>query len=335
MARATLKTIAEQTGFSITTVSRALKDGPEVKPDTIQQVKEVATELGYRPNTSGIGLKTGQTFVLALIIPFIRPGDVIGDVGTLSLIEGLTAGISDTDYHLTVIPRNPEEDDLAPVRHVVEKGLADGVILTSTLVNDKRIPYLHEKKVPFVTFGRTELATPHPWYDIDNADFVYQAARHLYQRGRKNLLLLTPSPEFMYGWHRITGFRRAAHEFGIQIDDQRSVLIESDSDDHRVFVEQACAWDNPPDGYICGTEVAALVISSTLQNQGMRPGVDVDVVTMETSRLAEFYHPPMTAFKEDLHYAGRLLSSLLLRALAGEPASDLQVLDRLTITERG
>ncbi len=335
MTRATLKTIAEQTGLSITTVSRALKDGPEVKPATVARVKEVAEQLGYRPNTSGISLKTGQTFDLALIVPVIKPGDVIGDIGTLSLIEGLTAGISGTHYHLTVIPHNPDEPDINPVKYVVEKGLSDGIILTSTRANDERVRYLNEKNIPFVTFGRTELATQHPWYDVDNADFTYQAARHLYEKGRKNLLLLTPEPDYMYGWHRITGFRRTAAELGIKINDETNIKIETNADEHRAFVEAACQWDNPPDGYICGTEIAALAISSALQNQGLTIGKEVDVITMEASRLAEFYHPPLTAFSQDLHRAGRILSKLLLQAIAGEPAETLQVLDRVEITVRG
>jgi LacI family transcriptional regulator len=334
MSRATLKTIAEQTGLSITTVSRALKDGPEVKPKTIARVKEVAATLGYRPNTSGISLKTGQTFDIALIVPVIKPGDIIGDVGTLSLIEGLTAGISDTNYHLTVIPQNPEESDMNPVKYVVEKGLSDGIILTSTRANDERVRYLNEQNIPFVTFGRTELATQHPWYDVDNADFTYNAARYLFEKGRKNVVLLTPDPDYMFGWHRIAGFRRASLEFGREIDDSRNILKETNTDDHRHFVEQAAKWDTPPDGYICGTEISALGVSSTLQNLGIMPGENVDVITMEASRLAEFYHPPLTAFTQDLHHAGRTLSSLLLKALDGEPPEKLQVLDKVKMTVR-
>ncbi len=334
MSRATLKTIAEKTGLSITTVSRALKDGPEVKERTIARVKEIASELGYRPNTSGVSLKTGQTFDIALIIPVIKPGDIIGDVGTLSLIEGLTAGISDTNYHLTVIPQNPDEPDINPVKYVTEKGLADGVILTSTRTNDERVLYLTEKGIPFVTFGRTELSTQHAWYDVDNADFTYQAASHLYKKGRKNLVLLTPDSDYLYSWHRKAGFRRAAMEWGQEINDQQNILLETNTHDHSKFVKDAAGRVTPPDGYICGTEIAALAISSTLQTLNLTPGKDVDIITMEASRLAEFFHPPVTAFTQDLHRAGRILSTLLLRAIQGEAVENLQILDKVSITER-
>jgi LacI family transcriptional regulator len=234
-----------------------------------------------------------------------------------------------------VIPQTPDEPEIDPVKYVVEKGLADGIILTSTRANDERVKYLNEQQVPFVTFGRTELATQHPWYDVDNADFVYQAARYLYLKGRKNLILLTPDTEYLYGWHRLTGFRRAALEFGYDISDDANILVESTTNDHQAFVEDAAKRETPPDGYICGTEISALSVSSTLQKLGIMPGKDVEVITMEASRLAEFYHPPLTAFTQDLHRAGRMLSTLLLRSIDGEPAHKLQILDKVTMTKRG
>ncbi|MBL8893261.1 MAG: LacI family DNA-binding transcriptional regulator, partial [Rhizobiales bacterium] len=62
-ARPTLKTIAELTGLGVTTVSRALKDGPELSLRTKQRVRNVANEIGYLPHRAGVRLKTGKTFV--------------------------------------------------------------------------------------------------------------------------------------------------------------------------------------------------------------------------------------------------------------------------------
>lgn len=85
MSKATLKTIAQYTGLSVTTVSRALKDGDDVKQPTKEIVKAAAEKLGYRPNLSGIGLRTGKNYNVCAILPVQRPGDVVGDIGTLAL----------------------------------------------------------------------------------------------------------------------------------------------------------------------------------------------------------------------------------------------------------
>ncbi|HSK39014.1 MAG TPA: LacI family DNA-binding transcriptional regulator, partial [Arenibaculum sp.] len=66
--RPTLKTIAELTGLAVTTVSRALKDGPDLNAETKARVRAVAAEIGYRPDRAGVRLRTGRTYVVGLIL---------------------------------------------------------------------------------------------------------------------------------------------------------------------------------------------------------------------------------------------------------------------------
>ncbi|TIL51291.1 MAG: LacI family transcriptional regulator, partial [Mesorhizobium sp.] len=66
---ANLKQIAAELSLSVTTVSRALKDGPEVQPSTIARVKEAAKRVGYLPNHYGRALKTGRTLTLTAVLP--------------------------------------------------------------------------------------------------------------------------------------------------------------------------------------------------------------------------------------------------------------------------
>ena len=63
-----LKTVAKALGLSVTTVSRAFKDGPEVRPETIKRVKSTAGKLGYVPNQGGLILRTGRNYTIALIL---------------------------------------------------------------------------------------------------------------------------------------------------------------------------------------------------------------------------------------------------------------------------
>ena len=66
--RPTLKTIAAATGLAIATVSRALKDAPDIGEETKRRVRETAERLGYRPNRAGVRLRTGKTNVIALVL---------------------------------------------------------------------------------------------------------------------------------------------------------------------------------------------------------------------------------------------------------------------------
>src|SRR4249919_262840 len=67
-SRPTLKTIAFMTGLGVTTVSRALKDAPEIGEATRRRVQLVAQQVGYRPNRAGVRLRTGKTNVISLVL---------------------------------------------------------------------------------------------------------------------------------------------------------------------------------------------------------------------------------------------------------------------------
>ena len=113
----TLKTIAFMTGLGISTVSRALKDGPEIGADTKARVKLIAREIGYRPNRAGVRLKTGKTNVITVVLNAGEDGS-----GFFSnFVYGISDALSGTSYHLVVTPYSLS-DPMAPVRYIVAEG---------------------------------------------------------------------------------------------------------------------------------------------------------------------------------------------------------------------
>ena len=185
--RPTLKTIAFLTGLGVTTVSRALKDGPEIGEETRQRVKLIAQQIGYRPNRAGVRLRTGKTNVISLILNVQDEG-----YGFLSaFIYGISQGLADTNYHLIITPYSLA-DPMEPVRYIVETKSADGIIISRTEANDPRVRYMQAHGMAFATHGRTEIETPHAFCDYDNAEFAREAIRQLLARGRRKIALLGP-----------------------------------------------------------------------------------------------------------------------------------------------
>src|ERR1700722_20387933 len=136
----TLRTVAAHLGFSVTTVSRALKRGPEVHKDTIEQVAAAALALGYRPHLAGINLRTGRTHAVGLFLPLERSGE-INNLAS-SLIEGVSASLTAVDYRVTVVPVTKSEQSLDAVKELVRARSVDGVILKNTKPQDERVKFL-------------------------------------------------------------------------------------------------------------------------------------------------------------------------------------------------
>ncbi len=334
MSKATLKTLAEYTGLSVTTVSRALKDGDDVKQVTKDKVKAAAKKLGYRPNLSGVGLRTGLNYNVCAILPVDKPGEIVGDVGTLELIGGLTAGLQGTPFHLTVLPMEPDKDPMEPVRYAVENNLCGGIIFSLTQTRDERVSYLTDQNVPFVTFGQTEMSIEHAYVDVDNYDAAYRAATFLYERQRKNIRLLSSANIYTYSWHKYYGARRAAleHGFGFEFDD--NVIFDTDVQNYRTLGHELMQGNNSPDGIICGSEISTCGILAGVQDAGRKIGRDVDIVTIETCDLPSFFMPPPPGFRQNFHFVGSKLSEFIIKRIHGEDIKKLQVVDKMAFHAR-
>ena len=166
--RPTLKTIAALTGLSLSTVSLSLRDGNKLKKSTNDKIAKAAAQVGYVPNRAGVRLRTGRTNVLALILS----ADENSLDFTRSLIHGIGTELRKTRFHLNVIPEIDPNDPVLSVRYVMDNRAADGVILTHTSARDPRVQLLMDADFPFVSHGRTEFYSQHPYHDFPAEQFV-------------------------------------------------------------------------------------------------------------------------------------------------------------------
>ncbi len=321
-ARPTLKTIAESTGLGVSTVSRALKDAPEIAERTKERVRAVADSIGYRPDRAGVRLRTGRTQVISFILD---PHEEIVGYGN-SVILGLSRGLRDTGYHLVVTPSFLGSDPMDPVRYVLDTRAADGLVFSRTKPLDERVRYLVARDFPFVSHGRTELGLPHAYYDHDSYAFGHAAARRLLDRGRTRLALLAPNAASTFHHHMVHGFLTAVREAGARRVELDGLDLDTPADALREAIRALAAGPDRPDGVVVGGETPAFPLIAGLRDAGLRVGLEVEVVAKQTSSVFDHFEPAIDTYYEDLVETGRKLAELLLARLAGEPVEGLQQL---------
>ena len=166
--RPTLKTIAYMTGLGITTVSRALKDAPDIGAETKERVRLVASQLGYQPNRAGIRLRTGKTNVIALVLSIEE--ELMGF--TSQMVFGISEVQAGTQYPLVLTPHPHQKDPMVPVSYILDTASADGVIISRIAPDDPRVRLMTERNMPFSTHGPTDMGIVHPFHDFDNEAYV-------------------------------------------------------------------------------------------------------------------------------------------------------------------
>ena len=317
--RPTLKTIAFMTGLGVSTVSQALKDGPDISRATKQRVQLVAKQIGYRPNRAGVRLRTGKTNVIALVLNTKEEG-----MGLVSeMVYGISDALSGTSYHLVVTPYSLS-DPMEPIRYIVETGSADGIILSRTQPDDPRVRYLMEHAMPFATHGRTDMDVVHPYHDFDNQAFAFEAVKIIAERGHKKIALIGPPQGMMFQKHTRTGFELGIREFGlkeiwlgdIDIDSPTVEIVARGSDLGR--------QEERPGGIICSSAISAIALSAGLIKAGLKIGHDIDLVTKQSTQLMELLRPEIIFIHEDFRAAGRDLARSVMAWIDGVDPASLQ-----------
>jgi LacI family transcriptional regulator len=323
-ARPTLKTIALETGYAIATVSRALKDAPDIGEDTKRTVRAVALRLGYRPNRAGVRLRTGKTNVIALVLSTEQ--DVMNH--TSRLIYSIAAALRGTAYHLIVMPYFPDQDPMEPIRYIVETESADAIILNQTTPDDPRVRYMVDHHFPFAAHGRTDMGLDHPYFDFDNEAFARIAVQELHRRGRKRLLLMAPPRAHNYARHLITGFSDAASQLGLTFELPTDVTSDSGSIAIEAAISRRFAQPAPPDGLLLSSTTAAMATVSAAERMGLQIGLDFDVVSKEAIPFLRRFRDQLIVGFEDVGMAGDFLARAALAAIDRASPTDWQYLDR-------
>jgi LacI family transcriptional regulator, galactose operon repressor len=318
----TLKTIAEITGLSLSTVSLSLRDGSRLKQETRDKIARAAQEVGYVPNRAGVRLRTGQTNVLTLVL---SPARNTIDY-TRQLIEGIGSHLSGTKYHLNVIPdlqgATPEDS----VRYVLQNRTADGIILTHTSARDPRVQLLIDADFPFVSHGRTEFYAQHAYHDFHAERFVAMAVERLLELGRKRFVLVAEDDATTNFSKIASAFHRtlAAHGMTGEVATQTGILVSTDT--ARSFGQSLAERAEPFDAIISNNELATLAMMGGMADCGLIQGQHYALICRQTTDILPTLYPTIDTVAEDLVATGTELARLLIDRLRNAPIETLQTL---------
>lgn len=319
--RVTLRTIAEVTGLSLSTVSLSLRGGTTLKQETRDKVNAAAQALGYVPDRAGVRLRTGKTNVIALVLDGAE--DSIDFAR--QMIQGIGHGIKGTRYHLTVIPEFERHLSADTIRYVLDNRTADGVIITHTGPRDRRVQMMIDADFPFVSHGRTEFYTPHPYHDFHSEAFAEMAVERLAAKGCSKVMLVIGDDSTMNHHNIVTAFHKTAARAGMDARVLENTQGMPPAEMRRVAFELGSSVDLP-DGIILDSEMRTISLVSGLQEAGVVPGRDVQMIYKQTSGILPTLYPQMDSIREDVFAAGMELTRLLIERISGADAHTLQTI---------
>lgn len=332
----TLKDISRQLGLSVTQVSRALNDYPDVNEETRQRVKQAAKELNYAPNLSARRLVSGRSGMVGLV-RHIFPG-ITEDLVFHNMVTQLSLefAVRSRQFMLHVTPG--DEDQIEAYAKLCSGGSLDGFVLIEPYLGDNRMDFLKNAGVPFVVHGRTGKKPDYPYYDIDNYGVGYNLTRHLIEKGHRSIAFINGVAERTYASERHRGFSDALAEARLPYYPN---LVRNghmtESFGLVSTITMMASAEPRPTAIIAGNILIAKGIYDAAHAMNLEIPKDISVVAhddvMPGLRASAFY-PALTVTRMPLGESWAPLAEFLCGAIDGKPLKDIQKVAHPKFVER-
>jgi len=228
-SKATLKQIAKELGVSVSTVSKALNDSPEISEPTKLRVQEYAKLKNYKPNVIGLNLKNRSTRTIGVIIPNIL------NQFFAKVFTGIEKVADEKGYKVITCISNESLEKEISALEMLSNGTIDGFILSISKEAQTLHQFSHFKSIinegtPIVMFDRTAEEVNCDKVVVDDLDSAINATEHLVKTGCKNIALFSAIDNLSVGKLRVEGYRKALQDAGLEINEKLILLSETDED---------------------------------------------------------------------------------------------------------
>ncbi|WP_196259646.1 LacI family DNA-binding transcriptional regulator [Pelagibacterium limicola] len=334
MRARTLKELAEKLGVSVTTVSRALAGHEQIALKTRQRVAEAAREAGYVPNIAGRQLVSGRSNFVGFVLPIRGPNFMDSYLG--EFITGLGEGLVHHGIDLILATVQPGQSELEVLRHLVESGRADGVVVPRIAAHDERVQYLAERDFPFVAHGRVENEDfAYSWLDADGYAAFEQAFDLLYDLGHRHFGIVSIAENMTFRNLREQGFRKAMtrrRDPDLRLDIERAPRFDRGA----MVSAIGRMLDAPerPTAIIGLFDEIALTVMDEARRRHISIPRDLSVVGFDNIAASAYAPPGLTTFEVETRSMARAIANILVRRIDGAPPGEGNRLIEPRLVER-
>ena len=312
MKETTLKEIAETLGISITTVSKALKNYPDVSEKTRKAVVALAEELSYTPNSFAVNLRTKESKTIGLIIP-----EVVHHFFS-NVINGIIAEAEKNGYLVIILQSNESlELEKKQVELLINKRV-DGIImsLSNESNNDFHIKEILRKGIPFVQFDKISKLIPSSKVIIDDQKAAMEAVQHLIDKGCRKIAHIRGPENPQNAIDRFIGYKKALEKNGIPYDSKLVYSCKNVTFEEGIEFAKQIVDEHPDvDGIFVITDLVAVGVLAYFNEKGIQVPNQIAVIGFSNWFMSQVITPKLSTVDQPSYEMGVAAFSLLLEEM--------------------
>jgi len=312
--RTSLKDLAQELGVSIATVSRALRNSPEIGKDMQKRVKELAQKLNYRPNPFAQSLRKEAPKVIGVVVPNLVTHYYA------AVLDGIEDEARRKGY--SVISANSHErfeDESQAIDNFISMHV-EGIIacLAQSTTDYSHFEQLASMGIPVVFFGRTCMSDRFSSVTANGDEAAMQATQHLIDTGSRRIAFLGGPNHLDMVRRRKHGYLEALRTNHLPIDRDLVICDKIDFKIAQQQTESLLQRKDRPDAFVAFNDIIAFGAFSAIKQMGYRIPEDVALIGFTDDVHAAYVTPRMSAIADQSHLMGVTACQLLLRNISGD-----------------
>ncbi|RKF13261.1 LacI family DNA-binding transcriptional regulator [Alginatibacterium sediminis] len=320
----TIKEVAELAGVSQATVSRVINSNPKVAPANQKKVHAAMTSLGYQPNSFAQALASNRSYSIGMVVgtlsgPFYGP-----------LMHSAEEGLRAQGQHLIVTSGGDRlEQERDAIRFLLSRRV-DALILHLSAMGDEEILELSRAKTPLVLVNRYIPEISSQCVYFDNEYGGYLATKHLLELGHRQIATITGPLAKHDSRERLAGYRRALHEFGLDLNPNLLVEGYFEEDGGRLAMQKLLDRKQRFTALFCGNDHIALGAYDLAAENGLVIGNSLSLVGFDDMVFSNYLRPKLSSIHVPVADMGSAAAAKALQMVSGTmPQFETQIRPRL------
>jgi LacI family transcriptional regulator len=311
-----LKDVAERAGVSLMTVSKVLRDAPDVSQATKSRIRRLVDEMGYVPDSLARGLRTRRTKLFGLIVPFV----------THPLLGQAIVAIEDRarelgyDVLIAQTQDDPQREEVC-IRRLLARRI-DGLFIYPVYRLAPTAPIydeLRQSGTPTILLGhRAPFCSSFVSVETDDTSASFEATQHLLRLGHKRIAFFAGPPAAPWAQERFEGYRRALREAQIGFEDRLIFSAASTVEDGQNAARQWLNESTDATAIQAASDLVAVGAAAIVWKHGLRIPEDVSLVGFGNHFVSEYLRVPLTTVQQPGLSMGVVAAEYMVRLLRGE-----------------
>lgn len=307
----TIKDIARKLGISPSTVSRALRNHPDISPETKERVNTLANALDYQPNSIAQSLQKKRTNLVGVVVPEIEHHFFS------AAINGIEEVAYNAGYAIIVTKSNEDcERESLNIKALISNRVAGLVVsISETTRSCEHFKLLMRQKIPFVFFDRVCEGIRVSEVVVDDFEGAFSATEHLIERGYRKIAHIGGPEHLNISRLRYEGYSSALRKYSLTVDEKLVVRGGLNEEDGRRGCMELLELDPLPDAIFSVNDPVAIGAFEKIKQQGLKIPEDIALVGFSNNPISSLIDPALTTVGQPAYEMGKIACDLLLQQI--------------------